>query len=268
MAPLVARAAFGLRLLRAAVFATACVALAAAGHTLASCAGVPLWALGVGGLAVLAVAVPLAGRERSLPGIAAGLAAGQLGLHALFGLGQHTASAVAVPGGATTGGISNGQLIGLASKLLCGEHRHALSAAEARQVVGDAGLDPATHSAVGAGATPTLPASLFPSLAMLLAHLLAALAAGWLLRRGEVALWRLVRLSSRGVATGWAEAALVRALRAALSLVLALSTGLPATGTRRGAARYAAERQASPGAAVLQHSVVRRGPPVSPVLAA
>ena len=68
------------------MFAAVCVVLSAGGHVLASCAAVPLWTLGVGFLAVFAVAAPLAGRERSLPGIAAALAAGQLGLHALFGL--------------------------------------------------------------------------------------------------------------------------------------------------------------------------------------
>jgi hypothetical protein len=37
-----------LRLLRAAVFTAVCVALSAAGHALASCEVLPLWALGVG----------------------------------------------------------------------------------------------------------------------------------------------------------------------------------------------------------------------------
>ncbi|MGB8941208.1 MAG: hypothetical protein WCD21_13380, partial [Streptomyces sp.] len=78
------RTGVDLRLLRAAVFAVLCVVLSAGGHVLASCAAVPLWTLGVGFLAVFALAAPLAGRERSLPGIAALLAAGQVGLHALF----------------------------------------------------------------------------------------------------------------------------------------------------------------------------------------
>src|SRR5258705_118739 len=66
-----ARSGFDLRILRAAVFAAVCVVLAAAGHALASCATIPLWTLGAGFLTVFAVAAPLAGRERSLPGIAA-----------------------------------------------------------------------------------------------------------------------------------------------------------------------------------------------------
>src|SRR5213595_1120647 len=86
-----ARSAADLRLLRAAVFAAVCVMLSAAGHVLGSTATVPLWTLSLGFLAVFCVALPLAGRERSLPGIAATLGAGQIALHSLFGLGQqHT----------------------------------------------------------------------------------------------------------------------------------------------------------------------------------
>src|ERR1051325_3027616 len=93
--PRTARAGTGLRVLRAAVFAAVCVVLAAAGHTLASCATVPLWTLGAGVVGVVAVAAPLAGRARSLPGIAALLAVGQIVLHTLFGLGQRGAGGMA-----------------------------------------------------------------------------------------------------------------------------------------------------------------------------
>src|SRR4051794_31835685 len=86
------RAGPGMRLLRAAVFTAVCVVLAAAGHTLASGAPVPVWSLVFGWLAVLAVVAPLAGRERTLPGIAAALAAGQLALHTVFGAGQMCAT--------------------------------------------------------------------------------------------------------------------------------------------------------------------------------
>ncbi|NEC47108.1 hypothetical protein G3I18_00680, partial [Actinospica acidiphila] len=87
------RAGRGLRILRAAVFAAVCVVLAGAGHSLASCDAVPLWTLGAGFLAAVAVAVPLAGRTRPLPVITALLAGGQTALHTLFGLGQHGAGA-------------------------------------------------------------------------------------------------------------------------------------------------------------------------------
>lgn len=64
---------------------------------------------------------------------------------------------------------------------------------------------------------------------MVLAHLLAALPVGWLLRRGDLALLRLHRLAE-ATARGAVEAAeetLVRALRAALLLVRALFAGMP-----------------------------------------
>src|SRR5437763_1966421 len=86
------RAGAGMRLLRAAVFTAVCVVLAAAGHTAASGRTVPVWSLAFGWLAVFAVVAPLAGRERSLPGIAAALAAGQLALHTAFGAGQACAT--------------------------------------------------------------------------------------------------------------------------------------------------------------------------------
>ncbi|MBT2443507.1 hypothetical protein J7E93_26120, partial [Streptomyces sp. ISL-36] len=109
-----------------------------------------------------------------------------------------------------------------------------------------------------------------PDLPMLLGHLLAALATGWLLRRGDLALGRLVRLSAHG-ATGLAEAALVRSLRAALTLVRALLAGLPgvpAAGPRR-PPRTATDTPVPAGAEALQHTVIRRGPPaVDCVLAA
>ncbi|MEU7107399.1 hypothetical protein ABZ951_20410, partial [Streptomyces sp. NPDC046215] len=220
----VVRAGADLRLLRAAVFTAVCVLLSAGGHMLASCATVPLWTLGAGFAVVFAVAAPLAGRERSLPGIAAGLAVGQLALHALFGLGQLTA------GTATRQAGTEGQVITFAAKLICNQP-HAMSAAQARRVITDAGLDPAVHPLQTAAPTPAPPASggfaalahlLPPSLPMLLGHLLAALAAGWLLRRGEAALWRAAGLSERS-ARGLAEVASVRALRAALTLVRALA---------------------------------------------
>ncbi|MEV6671169.1 hypothetical protein [Streptomyces sp. NPDC051162] len=254
----VARAGADLRLFRAAVFTAVCVLLSAGGHVLASCASVPLWTLGAGFVAVFALVVPLAGRERSLPGIAAALTVGQLALHALFGLGQQGA------GTATRQAGSEGRLINFAARLICNQP-HPMSADEARRVITDAGLDPAVHPARMAmpPRVPMQPQStlhaLLPSLPMLLGHLLAALALGWLLRRGEVALWRAVGLSERS-ARGVAEAALVRALRAAFTLVRALwgqDATCPAAivrGTRGDDERPAAEP-------ALQHFVIRRGPP-------
>ncbi|MFJ4775120.1 hypothetical protein [Streptomyces sp. NPDC088762] len=280
-APHATHAGAGLRLIRAAVFTAVCVVLSAAGHALASCATVPWWSLSLGFLAVFAVAAPLAGRRRTLPGIAAGLTAGQLTLHVLFGLGQHGAATSQAQVPAAT---SDGSLAELAARLVCGGNSVPLSPADARQVLETAGLDPAAlaaqagqltqaggMAAQGHGAhahlaqATTLPATtgLF-SPAMLLGHLLAALAAGWLLGRGDAALFRLVELSRLS-----AEADPVRPLRAALAFVRALGAGLPGAPVRTPrSARADAASPAATGREALQHTVIRRGPPTALALAA
>ncbi|MFE6842170.1 hypothetical protein [Streptomyces sp. NPDC057686] len=251
----------GLRLIRAAVFTAVLVVLSAAGHALASCATVPWWALVIAFLAVFAVAAPLAGRRRSLPGIAAGLAFGQLGLHAVFGLAQHGDAAARVPAGTDT------SVAALAARLVCGGNSVPLSPADARQILEAAGLDPATVTAQAAAQAHAghahmaqayaAPATGLFSTGMVVGHLLAALAAGWLLGRGDAALFRLVELSRAS-----AEADPVRPLRAALAFVRALGAGLPGapSGTPQ-ATRTAAEPAAPTGREALQHTVIRRGPP-------
>ncbi|WP_327696270.1 hypothetical protein [Streptomyces sp. NBC_00459] len=275
------------RMLRAAVFSAVCVVLAGAGHTLASCASVPLWTLGAGFLGVLACVAPLAGRTRSLPGIIALLAVGQTALHTLFGLGQHTTSSVA-----TTASTADPALVARAARLLCGVPLAAISPAQAQRILADAristvgpltggsgsgsgsggGMDMGSmnHAAdglVSAGSGTSLDslASLLPTLPMLLGHFLAAVATGWLLRRGDLALLRLMRLSAHGVA----EAALVRSLRGALALARALRTGLPGTpGRAPHAPRAWALVPLGQSAAELQHTVIRRGPPAVPLVLA
>ncbi|WP_411103699.1 hypothetical protein [Streptomyces sp. cmx-4-9] len=269
-APHTQHAGAGLRLARTAVFTAVCVVLAAVGHALASCATVPWWSLGLGFLAVFAVAAPFAGRARTLPGIAGALAAGQVGLHTLFGLGQHGAAAAQAPAGS-----SDTSLAALAAQLVCGGNSVPLDPADARRIVEAAGLDPAAlaaqslhqgqaaHAHLAHAAVPA-PGSGLLSPAMLIGHLLAALAAGWLLGRGDTALSRLVELSRL---TG--EAAPVRALRTALALVRAFGGGLPAApGRDPRAPRTAADPPAATGRETLQHAVIRRGPPTAFVLAA
>jgi hypothetical protein len=248
----VARAGTGLRLLRAAVFAALCVALAAGGHVLASGAGVPLWTLLAAAAAVFAAAASVAGRERSLPGIAAALAGGQLLLHGLFGAGQHGAPA-------RSSGVMD-----LARQLVCRDGG-PLSEGQARQVVAASGVSPERLAAAGdqghaglmdsmAGHSAAAHASLF-SLPMLLGHLLAALAAGWLLRRGESALWRLVRLAAHA----GADAA---PLRAAVRFAALLHAGLPGRPEPLSAVAPADRDETPAPRLVLQHAVSRRGPPV------
>ncbi|QNP71679.1 hypothetical protein IAG44_21095 [Streptomyces roseirectus] len=237
-----------LRLLRAAVFAAVCVVLAAAGHAVASCESVPLWTLGAGFLVMCAIAWPLCGRERSLPGIVALLAAGQTALHTVFGVGQHAQQPPPV--------THDAALVEQAARLLCGTTAAAISPAHAYRIltearVYDAGAHPAEQMSAGS-------AGLLPSLPMLLGHVLAAVAAGWLLRRGDSALLRLIGLSARGVAEG----ALMRSLRGALTLVRALLAGLPGA-PGKGPRAPRADQLAPPRLrhTELQHAVVRRGPP-------
>ncbi|MFJ5150659.1 hypothetical protein ACIQCF_03575 [Streptomyces sp. NPDC088353] len=276
--PRTAPAGRGLRILRAAVFAAVCVVLAAAGHTLASCAAVPLWTLGAGFLGALVVVAPLAGRARSLPGIATLLVVGQTVLHSLFGMGQSGMGAMA--SGAMTMGstgptgslpvLSDAELVQRAARYVCGATAAVISPAQAYRILVDA------HAYVGAGTGPGAPhhpagspfsigaaAALLPSLPMLIVHVLAAVATGWVLRRGDLALLRLIELSAHGVA----EAALVRSLRGALALVRALCAGLPtAAGTGPRFRRTADSAPLVPHTTALQHTVIRRGPPAAAAL--
>ncbi|MFF1558089.1 hypothetical protein [Streptomyces sp. NPDC058279] len=255
-APHTTRAGAGLRMTRAAVFTAVCVVLSAVGHAVASCATVPWWTLGLGFLALFAIAAPLAGRRRSLPGIAAGLAVGQVTLHAVFGLGQH---GVAAP---TAADASDSSLAALAAQLVCGGNSVPLSPQDARLILETAGLDPAVMAAHGHMAHAHMahaPQTALFSPAMLIGHLLAALAAGWLLGRGDAALFRLVELSRLS-----AEADPVRPLRTALALVRALVSGLPdGPGRLARTPRGAAAPDVSTGRGALQHTVIRRGPPMA-----
>ncbi|MFF7495116.1 hypothetical protein [Streptomyces rubiginosohelvolus] len=284
-----ARAGAGLRLMRAAVFTAVCVVLSAAGHILAAGTAVPAWTLLAGFLGVLAVAALLAGRERSLPGIVGALAGGQILLHVLFAYGSH-GSAPAGTAGTTSG---DNPLIRFASGLVCGEGPARLNAAEAHRIVSSAGIDPSTlpggHGHPGAGGVSgaaqaaasaggdgasgiaqvcAAVTAMLPSLPMFLAHVLVALATGWLLRRGEIALFALARLSAHG-AQALAARARLRSLRAALALVRALRAGEReqlVAGPR--APRHGDDVPLPTAGDPLQHLVIRRGPPAPYALAA
>lgn len=243
-----------LRAARAAVFAAVCVTLSAAGHAFMSHEPLPLWAVAAGFGAVGATAYAAAGRERSWVGITALLAVGQLALHTLFSLAAATTSAAASAGHSGAGGG-----LSVLDRLLCGS-RHAdgsiiLPAGWSPQdIVAAAGLDPTAP-----GALPTAPVAghtagptLFDGgLGMLAAHLVAALAAGWWLRRGEAALFRLLELLRR----------LSTAAVAPLRTVLALMFGtVPCVHAPAGVRRTRAT-VSRPISVHLRHAVVRRGPP-------
>ncbi|WP_435838952.1 hypothetical protein [Streptodolium elevatio] len=242
-----------LRAARAAVFAAVCVVLSAAGHAFMTSEPLPVWTVAAGFAGVFAVAYAAAGRERSWAGIAALLAVGQVALHTLFSFGM-AASATAMSGHA--GGTAP---LSVLDRLLCGGrdasgHIILPPGWSARDIVAAAGLDPDA-----AGALPTsVPAAdaahgagpmLFDGgFGMLAAHLAAALAAAWWLRRGEAALFGVLRRL---------HAVAVAPLRA----VLALLFGTVPAGYVPSAARRVGRTAARPRTAHLRHDVVRRGPP-------
>ncbi|MDT0342057.1 hypothetical protein [Streptomyces litchfieldiae] len=255
------RAGADLRLLRAAVFAAACAALAATGHLAATGSGsgtLPPATLAAGWAVAFAAAVPLAGRERrSAPAIAAALAAGQLALHVLFCLGQHR------PGPAGSGQHGTDP-IALARRLLCNDHGLTLTEGSALRIIDAAGLHhPGPGTTPHAAEAPCL-GDAFASLAsapMLLGHLLAALATGWLLRRGEAALWRLIRLSARLTAD---LLPCLPALRRALRLLRTLCGAAPLPARAHRPAHTGHHTLPAPHGIVLANATTPRGPPARP----
>ncbi|WP_055495687.1 hypothetical protein [Streptomyces sp. TP-A0356] len=184
---------WAVRAVRAAVFAVVCVLLAAGGHTLATGAVPPVWADAAGFLPVFVVSTALAGRERSLPGIAVAMLLVQGGLHLAFD--------AAGPPDTPMRGPDMPASMHMASQ------PHAM--------------------------TPHAMA----------AHLAAALLASWCLRRGEAALWSLLRKAVAfvpGLAAWWRPAP------------LPAYVGPP----RPYAPRRRPRRQA-----LLRHALSRRGPP-------
>ncbi|WP_252395840.1 hypothetical protein [Streptantibioticus parmotrematis] len=264
------RAAADLRLMRAAVFAAVCVTLSAAGHAMASGGPIPLWTLLAGWAAVFAVAASLAGRERSLPGIAALLLVGELALHLLFSAGQWCAASASNAVG--TGGGQSQRVMALAARLVCHAQGLRLTPDDAERLLRQAGIDPSS----ALPSPPAMPGMPWMSMApggsgahaacgmwtpsMLLGHLAAAVIAGWVLRRGEAALWRLVRLAASGAAGARAVLPRLRDAFAAAAALAALLAGLFAE-RRAARVRAAGETPRRPRSAALQHTVIRRGPP-------
>ncbi|MER5638352.1 hypothetical protein ABT095_15505 [Kitasatospora sp. NPDC002227] len=250
-------AAWDLRLARAVPFALVCTLVAAAGHALLGAGEVSAPTLALGFAAVCAVAALLGGCERSLFAISTALGAGQLGLHLLF---HYCAGhAAGMPGMSGMGGMGGSPLAQVAGRLLCDDNpRDGLTVVPLgttpEQVVSAAGLDPQAYVTA---APHSAPLGLSP--AMLLGHLAAAVVAGWWLRRGEAALWRLLRL----MATVTREAAREYAapLRRALALLSAVLLGEAPAAYRARPERAGSWRL--PVTAALRHSVIRRGPPVA-----
>lgn len=231
------------RAVRAAVFAAACVLLAALGHVMMSGTAVPWWTLGAGAVGVGGTAWLLAGRERGLPLVVSLAVAAQAALHSGFSLAQ----AAAQP--------SDG--VPLVRRWV----QHMLCAAP----MPDAGATSATSMP----AVPAMPASPMGSsmehmdhmggghhmsgmspTGMLAAHLLAALLCGLWLAHGERAAFRVGRAFA-----GW----LVAPLRVPLALP---------TPAHRPRVRPQRHRSAGrPRQFLLVHAITSRGPPAGTAVA-
>ncbi|WP_317446383.1 hypothetical protein [Streptomyces collinus] len=199
------------RSLRAAVFAAVCVLLAAAGHGLAMGDMPSVGADAAAFLGVFGLGWAFGRRERSLPGIGAVMLATQAGLHFAFG--------AAHPDPAAGSGRAHVmRMDAMAGHSMAG---HGMAAMHAHS---------ATVHATTVYAT--------------LAHLLAALVASWWLRRGEAALWSLLRRAVAllpGLVAWWRDAPLPRPAGRTLPLPAAPEP---------------------PRRPALRHAVSRRGPPL------
>lgn len=220
-------AGWGLRTMRAAVFAAVCVLLAALGHVLMSGSTVPWWTMAAGFAATTGVGWCLAGRERGLALVVPAAVVAQGALHSAFSLAQSAAS------GAGTGsvshamsGMSMGSMsmdamdMGSIGSMSTGRSEHAGHLAQL---------------AHGMGGTS--------SFGMLAVHALAAVLSGLWLAYGERAAFRVLR-----AVAGW--------LAAPLRLLLAL----PAP-PRRPSLRPTRERSERVPRLPLAHTIISRGPP-------
>ncbi|MGW1878491.1 hypothetical protein [Streptomyces sp. NPDC001975] len=235
------------RSLRAAVFAAVCVLLAAAGHGLAMGDMPPLWADAAGFVAVFGLGRALAGQERGLPEIVAGMLLTQAGLHVGF-----DAARAATPAPPRTMGMGHMGMGHMGMGHVGMGHvgmghvgmGHVGMGHMGMAHMGMAHMSPGQlrmHGHAMAGMVHHPHALTAHATA---AHVLAALVASWWLRCGEAALWSLSRRAAAlvpGLAAWWCDAPLPA----------------PAAGPHQVPADPIRPRRLL----ALRHAVSRRGPP-------
>ncbi|WP_328493137.1 hypothetical protein OHS59_10600 [Streptomyces sp. NBC_00414] len=239
-------AGWGVRTVRAAVFAVVCVLLAALGHVLMSGSPVAWWAMAAGTVATGGAGWCLAGRERGLPLIVSVVVVVQGLLHWSFSLAQSAAGPVASgrgTGSARTYSTDAMAGMGAMDSMDMGHAGHMGSGHMS------SGHMAAEHMGAGHMGSGTMGQSAHDmdgtsSLGMLAAHLLAALLCGLWLAYGERAAFRILR-------------AVAGRLAAPLRLLLALPTPphRPRIRVRRGSS------DRSPRLFLLVHALTSRGPP-------
>ncbi|MFL1899579.1 hypothetical protein ACJWDR_10820 [Streptomyces tauricus] len=263
-------AGWGVRTVRAAVFAVVCVVLAALGHVLMSGSPVAWWTMAAGTLATGGAGWCLAGRERGLPLIVSVVVVTQGLLHWSFSLAASMASAASAAGPVASGrgtgaahmsstdatapmdAMDMGSMSSMGSGHMGAGHMGSghLGAGHTAAEHMSAGHMGAEHMGAGHMGSDAMSQSAHAmdgtsSLGMLAAHLLAALLCGLWLAYGERAAFRILR-------------AVAGRLAAPLRLLLALPTPphRPRIRVRRGSC------DRSPRRFLLVHAITSRGPPV------
>ncbi|MEU7317744.1 hypothetical protein [Streptomyces sp. NPDC007083] len=220
--------------LRAGIFSSLCVLVAALGHVLMSGSDVPAWALGSGLAVTSAGAWRLADRERGLRLVVTVAVVVQAVLHSAFSLAQSLSPPRPGPGPGGTKGTAFGSPHGGTGRM-CGEQAvpHLGSPAGGTEHMHSGPMGHMDHSMSGTW-----------SFGMLAAHLLAAVLCGLWLGYGERAAFRLLR-----AVAGW--------LTSPLRLLLALPR--TADRPRPRSARSGADLTAH--LLLLAFSITSRGPP-------
>ncbi|WP_329272528.1 hypothetical protein [Streptomyces pseudovenezuelae] len=225
-------AAAVLRPMRAALFAAVCVVTTALGHALMSGDLLPWWAVGVAFVATASAGWWLTLRERGVETVVGATVVAQGLQHLLFSLAPGLVSARNTAAGAPEASGVSATHHGMAAMSHSGMlmHHPGTMVRPAEEPL----LSVVTHGGSGG---------------MLLAHLLAAVACGVWLWRGEAAVHRIGRALA---------AALFAPLRRVCRVLFRTAAWceLP---SRRAAAGGPECRRSTP--AELRHAVVRRGPP-------
>ncbi|WP_327397168.1 hypothetical protein [Streptomyces phaeochromogenes] len=229
-------AGWGIRAVRAAVFAAVCVVLAALGHVMMSGSSVPWWTMAAGGAVTGGAGWCLAGRERGLPLIVTVVVVAQGLLHTGFSLAQSAAPPVARGSMGSAGWDMDSAHMG--SVPTASIHTGSMDAMD----MGHMGSGPMAH--------PAHDMDGMSSLGMLAAHLLAALLCGLWLAYGERAAFRILR-------------AVAGRLAAPLRLLHAMPA--PPHRPRVRVPRRSPDR--SPRRLLLVHAITSRGPPVGTAVA-
>ncbi|WP_326727854.1 hypothetical protein [Streptomyces phaeochromogenes] len=235
-------AGWGIRAVRAAVFAAVCVVLAALGHVMMSGSSVPWWTMAAGGAVTGGAGWCLAGRERGLPLIVTVVVVAQGLLHTGFSLAQSAAPPVARGSMGSAGRGMDSAHMGAAAM----DSVHMGSVHTGSTDAMDMG-----HMGSGPMAHPAHDMDGMSSLGMLAAHLLAALLCGLWLAYGERAAFRILR-------------AVAGRLAAPLRLLL---HAMPAPPHRPRVRVPRRSPDRSPRRLLLVHAITSRGPPVGTAVA-